>query len=425
MTTRWPVIMIYHLNVSLCAAYNAMYIIEPGGSVNAEAMPDALGLKIGLVYDANPSTKEIFFVRFTCKNDSVLNVSEMLEDDVSWYGGRLRSQLCNFWHVADPSYCYYHVENIEGYAKGKLKEATKVPFEMALSAIQNRAVNEKMYSTYSQPSGSTPANNSNNPYSGVPPPPAQQGRAKPVTSNGALGHSSTHSTSSNVSNNSANPSQPKAKTAQSAASRNNPYAVQPPAEVESAQEKWDQKFKHIKEISTEAETKLARQKIEQATKARHAHEAILARQELEREEARREQERLEQEERERQQAEEEERERQLEEERQRQIEEEEQLAALKKKKKHVEEDDEEDDDNTNKKKGKGKTLAKTSKTPAKSTGKKKGKKEPEPEDEEEEEEDDGDEDDMEDSPSKKKPSKKGKGKKNAEQVDTGCTCSVM
>lgn len=65
-----------------------MYIVEPGGSVKAEAMPDALGLKIGLIYDANPETKELFFVRFSCKNDTVLNISEIADDDISWYGGK-------------------------------------------------------------------------------------------------------------------------------------------------------------------------------------------------------------------------------------------------------------------------------------------------------------------------------------------------
>lgn len=54
-----------------------------------EAQPDAIGLKIGLVYDTIFETKELLFQRFACKNDSVLTISELDYDDVSWFGGRL------------------------------------------------------------------------------------------------------------------------------------------------------------------------------------------------------------------------------------------------------------------------------------------------------------------------------------------------
>lgn len=82
--------------VLIDTAYNGMYIIEPGASVKVEAMPDTMGLKIGLVYDVIPDRKELRFVRFTCKNDSVLNISEMNEDDVSWYGGEAALKMTIF-----------------------------------------------------------------------------------------------------------------------------------------------------------------------------------------------------------------------------------------------------------------------------------------------------------------------------------------
>lgn len=77
-------------------AYNCLYLVEPGESVLLEAQPDAVGLKVGVVYDVTTDTQEILYQRFSCKNESILNVSELVNDDISWYGGEKQFHLVNF-----------------------------------------------------------------------------------------------------------------------------------------------------------------------------------------------------------------------------------------------------------------------------------------------------------------------------------------
>ncbi len=61
--------------------------MEPGENCKVEANPDAIGLKIGLVYDTKKEKQEMLFHRFTCSNDSVLTITEMEGTDVQFYGG--------------------------------------------------------------------------------------------------------------------------------------------------------------------------------------------------------------------------------------------------------------------------------------------------------------------------------------------------
>ena len=52
-----------------------------------EANPDAVGLKVGIVFAAKTDKQELSFHRFTCNNDSVLTVTAMDGDDIDYYGG--------------------------------------------------------------------------------------------------------------------------------------------------------------------------------------------------------------------------------------------------------------------------------------------------------------------------------------------------
>jgi hypothetical protein len=79
-------------NFGPVAAYTAMYVIESLGSAEVQAQPDAIGLKVGLVYDINEETSELHYLRFQCLNDSVLSILDVDFDEISWYGGE--SMIC-------------------------------------------------------------------------------------------------------------------------------------------------------------------------------------------------------------------------------------------------------------------------------------------------------------------------------------------
>ena len=69
--------------------YNCLYLIEPGKSVFVEATPDAVGLKIGVVYDTIAKTRELLFQKFACKNESTIAIYDIDYDKLSWDGGKL------------------------------------------------------------------------------------------------------------------------------------------------------------------------------------------------------------------------------------------------------------------------------------------------------------------------------------------------
>lgn len=64
-----------------------MYIVEPGESTKIEANPDAIGLKIGIVYHTERERNELYFHRFTCHNDSVLTIQFIEGENISYAGG--------------------------------------------------------------------------------------------------------------------------------------------------------------------------------------------------------------------------------------------------------------------------------------------------------------------------------------------------
>jgi len=93
-----------------------MYVLDPGQEGVVEANPDAVGLKVGVVYDTNNKAKEFLYHRFLCKNNSVFNISEVDSEEVSFYGN-----------------------DIVNIGKGKVKETDDVPFQMGASAVANKA----------------------------------------------------------------------------------------------------------------------------------------------------------------------------------------------------------------------------------------------------------------------------------------------
>ena len=77
-----------------CVAYHSMYILEPGESKVVEAASDPIGIKVAIVYDAQPEGQQLFYHRWQCKNNAQLTVTYMNGADISTFGGK--------WFVAFP-----------------------------------------------------------------------------------------------------------------------------------------------------------------------------------------------------------------------------------------------------------------------------------------------------------------------------------
>ena len=65
-----------------------MYTMEPGESIELEALTNPIGLKIGIVYDAVPDSHVLLYQRWRCKNKSTLTVTSMESGDISTFGGK-------------------------------------------------------------------------------------------------------------------------------------------------------------------------------------------------------------------------------------------------------------------------------------------------------------------------------------------------
>jgi hypothetical protein len=64
-----------------------MYILEPGESKEVQAASDPIGIKVAIVYDAEPEGQVLLYQRWQCKNSSVLTVTYMNGGDISTFGG--------------------------------------------------------------------------------------------------------------------------------------------------------------------------------------------------------------------------------------------------------------------------------------------------------------------------------------------------
>lgn len=85
-TTRPLCVITFNMADLMYKTYHTMYIVEPGDIQVVEANPDAIGLKVGIVYDAKRFKQEFSFHRFTCQNDSTLTVTSIGGDDIDYYG---------------------------------------------------------------------------------------------------------------------------------------------------------------------------------------------------------------------------------------------------------------------------------------------------------------------------------------------------
>ena len=114
-STRKICIITFNNGDLLYKNYHSMFIFEPGQEGVVEANPDAVGLKIGVVYDANNKTKEFLYHRFLVKNESIFTISEVDSEEVSFFGN-----------------------DIVNIGKGKVKETDSAPFQMGAAAVANK-----------------------------------------------------------------------------------------------------------------------------------------------------------------------------------------------------------------------------------------------------------------------------------------------
>lgn len=72
-----------------------MYIVDPGETKLVEAASDPIGLKIALVYDAQPDGQILKYQRWAIKNDKVLTITGLKNEEISTVAGELSS--CISW----------------------------------------------------------------------------------------------------------------------------------------------------------------------------------------------------------------------------------------------------------------------------------------------------------------------------------------
>ena len=121
-----------------------------------EAMPDPVGLKMGVVVGVNLELQELIYQRFQCKNEAIFNISEITGEDISFYGGScftklslnclaltfilknpLPVQALMILFILDSYFMYIaFLSDVDPLGKGKIREKESIPFEMACSTLK-------------------------------------------------------------------------------------------------------------------------------------------------------------------------------------------------------------------------------------------------------------------------------------------------
>lgn len=96
----------------LMRSYHSMYILEPAETKQVEANSDPNGLKIAIVYDAQPDGQVLLYQRWGIKNASVITITQINNDEISIIGEGYTSQ-----------------------GKGKVKEKDETAFATAIDAL--------------------------------------------------------------------------------------------------------------------------------------------------------------------------------------------------------------------------------------------------------------------------------------------------
>jgi hypothetical protein len=100
-TSQSLAVITFNMADLVYTSYHTMYIIEPGGVQVVEANPDAIGLKLGIIFEAKRFKQELTFFRFTCQNDSILTVTSIGGGDIDYYGDGTNLQGKNVCRETD------------------------------------------------------------------------------------------------------------------------------------------------------------------------------------------------------------------------------------------------------------------------------------------------------------------------------------
>jgi hypothetical protein len=71
-------------------AYNSMYVIQPGANEKVEANPDAIGLKLGIIFDTAREKQELLFYKFIVHNECEITITHVDLQDIDYYGGKTK-----------------------------------------------------------------------------------------------------------------------------------------------------------------------------------------------------------------------------------------------------------------------------------------------------------------------------------------------
>jgi hypothetical protein len=88
LTNRPSNLYVIRIPFQMHVAYNTMYVLESNETATVEANPDPIGLKVGILYDVGFDKRELMVHLFVCKNDGVLNITEVKGDECAFYGYR-------------------------------------------------------------------------------------------------------------------------------------------------------------------------------------------------------------------------------------------------------------------------------------------------------------------------------------------------
>jgi len=65
-----------------------MYVLDPGDSVQVESgTADPIGLKVGIVFEADTDSQKLSYQRWNCKRESTLTITYINAGDISTFGG--------------------------------------------------------------------------------------------------------------------------------------------------------------------------------------------------------------------------------------------------------------------------------------------------------------------------------------------------
>ena len=64
-----------------------MYVLEQGESRVVESA-DPIGLKVGIVYEADTESQKLSYQRWKCKRESTLTITYLSGGDISTFGGK-------------------------------------------------------------------------------------------------------------------------------------------------------------------------------------------------------------------------------------------------------------------------------------------------------------------------------------------------